>query len=162
MKDIHDSSTPEGYNTLTPALAVRGGKAAMDFYQRVLGATVKSCMDGPNDTVMHAEMNLGDSRFMLSDEFPEWGTVAPPALGGTPISLHVYVADVDAVFARAIEAGAKELMPLADQFWGDRMGQFLDPFGHKWAVAKRIENVSDEETERRGREWIKENSAEKA
>lgn len=162
MKNIHSSSAPEGYHTLTAALVVKDGRAALDFYQRALGATVRSCMDGPNGGVMHAELNVGDSLFMLSDESPEWGNHSPLSLGGTPVSFCVYVADVDAAFAQAIREGGKETMKLEDYFWGDRMGQFVDPFGHKWSLATRIENVSDAETERRGQEWMKENAGEKA
>lgn len=119
-------------------------------------------MDGPNGSVMHAELTIGDSLFMVSDEAPEWGNQSPQTLGGTPVTFCLYVADVDTAFARAVKEGGKETMPLADQFWGDRMGQIVDPFGHKWSLAQRIENVSDAETERRGQEWVRENAAEKA
>ena len=158
MKNIHYPTAPEGYRTLTPALAVKDGAAALDFYQRALDATVRNRMDGPNGSVMHAELVIGDSCFMVSDEFPDLGNHSPQTLGGTPVSFCVYVADADSAFAQALEAGGKELMPLEDQFWGDRVGMFLDPFGHKWSLATRIENVSDEETQRRGQEWVKENS----
>ena len=159
MKNIHESSAPADYGTLTPALAVRGGKAAIDFYQRAFGATVQHCMEGEGGSVMHAEVMVGDSKFMLSDEFPDWGVMSPESLGGTPVSLYLYVADVDAAFAQAIKEGGKELRPVTTEFWGDRMGQFVDPFGHKWTMATRVEEVSDEETQRRGEEWIKENAA---
>ncbi len=162
MKNNHDSSAPEGYHTLTPSLTVKGGSAAIEFYQRALGATVKDRMDGPDGSLMHAALDIGDSRFMLSDEFPEWGFRSPQSLGGTPVSLYLYVADVDAVFAQAIKEGAKELSAVKDEFWGDRSGQFLDPFGHKWMVSTRVKEVSDEETRRLGEEWIKENSTNKA
>ena len=162
MKNNHNSSTHEGYHSLTPALVIKGAKRALDFYQRALGASVVHSMDGPDGSVMHAEMTVGDSRFMFSDEFPDWGVVSPETLGGTPVSLYLYVADADAAFAQAVREGAKELRPVTTEFWGDRMGQFLDPFGHKWTVATRVENVSDEETRRRGEEWVKENSAETA
>ena len=162
MKDVHNSSTPEGYHTLTAALVVKDGRAALDFYERALGATVRRRMDGSDDSVMHAELEIGDSCFMVSDEMPEWGNHSPQSLGGTPVSFCVYVADVDAAFARATGAGGKELMPVADQFWGDRVGMFLDPFGHKWSLATRIEEVSDEETNRRGQDWVQENPVEKA
>ena len=162
MKNTHNNSAPEGYHTLTPTLTIKNAREALDFYQRALGASVVHCMDGPDGSVMHAEMTVGDSRFMFSDEFPEWGVVSPQTLGGTPVNLYLYVADADAAFAQAIREGAKELRPPTTEFWGDRMGQFLDPFGHKWTVATRVENVSDEETVRRGEEWMKENSAEPA
>ena len=162
MKNVHDSSTPDEYTTLTASLVVNDGRAALDFYQRALGATLRKCMDGPDGSVLHAELTVGDSVFMVSDEMPEWGNRSPQSLGGTPVSFCVYVANADEAFARAIGAGGKELMPVADQFWGDRMGMFLDPFGHKWSLAQRIDNVSDAETERRGQEWLQENPAEKA
>ncbi len=155
MNNHHNSSTPEGYHTLTPGIAVKGGREALDFYQRALGATVINCMDGPNGSVMHAEMKIGDSRFMVNDEFPDWGVLSPQTLGGTPVNLYLYVADADAAFAQAVREGGKSLREPTTEFWGDRMGQFLDPFGHKWTVATRVEEVSDEETVRRGEEWMK-------
>ena len=147
---------------MTPVLTIKGAKQALDFYQRALGASVVNCMDGPDGTVMHSEMTVGDSRFMCNDEFPEWGVVSPQSLGGTPVSLYLYVADADAAFAQAVRERATQLRPVTTEFWGDRIGQFLDPFGHKWTVATRVEEVSDEETVRRGEEWMKENSAEPA
>ncbi len=155
MKNNHENSTPEGYHSLTPSLTIKGAKQAIDFYQRALGASVVHCMEMPDGAVMHAEMTVGDSRFMLADEFPDWGVISPQTLGGTPVNLYLYVADADAAFAQAIKAGAKELRPPTTEFWGDRMGQFLDPFGHKWTVATRVEEVSPEETARRGEEWTK-------
>ncbi len=155
MKNIHEKPAPAGYHTLTPALTVHDGKAAVDFYQRAFGATVRHVMDMPDGKVMHAELQIGDSVIMLSDEFPDWGALSPLSLGGSGSSLNVYVDDVDAVFAQAVEAGATVKHPVADQFWGDRMGNLLDPFGHKWSVATRIEEVSPEETARRGEEWAK-------
>ena len=155
MKNNHSNSTPAGYHSLTPALAIKGAKQALDFYQRALGASVVHCMETPDGSVMHAEMTVGDSRFMFTDEFPDWGVVSPQTLGGTPVNLYLYVADADAAHARAIREGARELRAPTTEFWGDRMGQFLDPFGHKWTVATRVEDVSDEETARRGDEWMK-------
>ena len=162
MKNNHDNSTPEGYHSLTPALVIKGARQALDFYRRALGASVVHCMDGPDGSVMHAEMTVGDSRFMLSDEFPDRGVVSPQTLGGSPVNLYLYVADADAAFAQAVRQGATRLRPVTTEFWGDRMGQFVDPFGHQWTVAPRVEEVSDEETVRRGEEWVKENSAERA
>ena len=155
MKNMYEKSAPSGYHTLTPALTVRGGKAAVDFYQRAFGATVRHVMEMPDGKVMHAELQLGDSVVMLSDEFPDWNALSPQSIGGTASSLNVYVDDVDAVFNQAVSAGATATRPVEDQFWGDRTGQLLDPFGHKWMVATRIEEVSPEETERRGGEWAK-------
>ena len=162
MKNNHINSTPEGYHSLTPTLTIKGAKAALDFYQRALGAKIDHSMEGPDGTLMHAAMTVGDSKFMLSDEFPDWGVLSPETLGGTPVGLYLYVEDADAAFAQAIREGGKELRPLTTEFWGDRMGQFLDPFGHKWTVATHVEEVSHEETTRRGEEWVKENSAESA
>ena len=155
MKDMYDKPVPSGYRTLTPALTVRGGKAAVDYYQRVFGATVRHIMDMPDGKIMHAELQMGDSVVMLSDEFPDWGALSPQSIGGTASSLNLYVDDVDTVFNQAVAAGATVMRPVEDQFWGDRTGQLLDPFGHKWLVATRIEEVTPEETERRGQEWAK-------
>ncbi len=153
MKNMYEKPVPTGYHSLTPALTVRDGKAAVDFYQRAFGATVRHVMDMPDGKVMHAELQIGDSVVMLSDEFPDWGAMSPLSLGGSGSSLNIYVDDVDAVFAQAVEAGASVVHPVTDQFWGDRMGNLLDPFGHKWSVATRIEEVSPEETARRGEQW---------
>ena len=157
MKNMYEKPAPAGYHTITPALTVRGGKAAVDFYQRAFGATVRHVMDMPDGKVMHAELQIGDSVVMLADEFPDWGALSPQTVGGTGSSLSIYVDDVDAVFAQAVAAGASATRPVENQFWGDRMGSLLDPFGHKWTVATRIEEVSPEETTRRGEEWAKEN-----
>jgi len=141
---------PEGYHTLTAALAIEGAAQAIDFYERVFEATVLGRMLGPDgQTVWHAELRIGDSRLMLSDAMPEMGARGPLALGGSPVTLHVYVEDADAVFQRAVDAGATVVQPLADAFWGDRYGRFRDPFGHEWGVATHIEDVSDEEMNRR-------------
>ncbi len=155
MKNNHTNSTPEGYHSLTPALTIKGAKAALDFYRRALGAEIEHSMEMPDGTLMHAAMTVGDSKFMLSDEFPSWGVLSPETLGGTPVGLYLYVEDADAAFAQAIREGGKELRPPTTEFWGDRMGQFLDPFGHKWTVATKVEDVSPEETARRGEEWTK-------
>ena len=155
MKNMYEKPAPSGYHTLTPALTVRDGKAAVAFYQRAFGATVRHVMDMPDGKVMHAELQIGDSVVMLSDEFPDWGAVSPQTIGGTGSSLSIYVDDVDAVFAQAVAAGATAQHPVADQFWGDRMGSLFDPFGHRWMIATRVEEVSPEETARRGEAWAK-------
>ena len=152
---MYEKPTPAGYHTLTPALVVRDGKAAIDFYQRAFGATVRHVMDLPDGKVMHAEIQLGDSAVMLSDEFPDWDSLSPQSIGGTASSLSIYVDDVDAVFAQALAAGATAQRPVEDQFWGDRMGTLFDPFGHRWMIATRIEEVSPEEMTRRGEAWAK-------
>ena len=150
---------PEGYHALTPSIVCRQAAKAIDFYQEALGATVRHRMEMPDGKIMHAEMQLADSVFMISEEFPDWGSVSPQTLGGTASTLHVYVPDVDAAFARAIAAGGTEQIPVQDQFWGDRSGYFLDPFGHRWGLATRVEEVSPEETERRGQEWARQSAA---
>ncbi len=140
---------PEGYHTLTPYLIVKGAAAALDFYARALGARELVRMADPSGKVGHAEMKIGDSPFMLADEFPEMGAVAPRAGGGHSVSFLVYVPDVDAAFARALAAGAKAVRPVQDQFYGDRSGTLEDPFGHQWTLATHVEDVSPEEMERR-------------
>ena len=144
---------PAGYHAITPSIVCRNAAQAIDFYQRAFGATVRTRMDGPDGKVLHAEVFIADSALMISDEFPEWGSISPLTLGGTAGTLHLYVPDVDAAFAQAIAAGATEQMPVQDQFWGDRSGYLKDPFGHRWGLATRVEEVSDEETARRAQEW---------
>jgi PhnB protein len=143
---------PEGYHTLTPYLIVKGAGAALDFYAKAFGATELSRMADASGRVGHAEMRIGDSPFMLADEFHEMGAVAPPAGAGHSVSFLVYVPDADAAFARAIAAGARAVRPVQDQFYGDRSGTLEDPFGHQWTIATHVEDVSPEEMERRARE----------
>jgi len=140
---------PDGYPQVSPSLAIDGAAAAIDFYTAVLGATVRMRIDGPGDKIGHAELQFGDSVVMVADEFPEIGFLGPKTIGGTPVTMSVYVEDVDAVFARAVSAGAKELRPVENQFYGDRAGQFEDPFGHRWSVATHIEDLSEEELMKR-------------
>jgi PhnB protein len=140
---------PDDYPRVTPYLYIDGAGAAIDFYCSVLGATERMRMAGPDGRVGHAELDLGDSMIMLADENPDIDVRGPRAVGGTPMSLHVYVEDVDGVFERAIQAGAKVLRPIENQFYGDRSGQFEDPFGHRWNVATHVEDVSPEEMEKR-------------
>jgi len=138
-------SIREGYHTITPAIVVRDAASAIDFYVRAFGATEISRAAMPNGKIMHAEIQIGDSRMMLSDEMPEMGNLGPQSLGGTASSLHISTEDVDAVFQRAVDAGAMVTMPLADQFWGDRFGMLTDPFGHNWSLATHLRDVSEEE-----------------
>ena len=140
---------PEGYRRVTPYLIVDGAAAAIDFYTSVLGATERMRMGGPEGKVGHAELEIGDSVIMLADEHPEMNARGPRSTGGTPVSLHMYVEDVDGVFERAVEAGAKALRPVEDQFYGDRLGSFEDPFGHQWSVATHVEDVSPDEMSKR-------------
>jgi PhnB protein len=140
---------PSAYPRVTPYLSVDGAGEAITFYCDILGAVERVRMGGPDGKVGHAELEIGDSMIMLADSFPDMGAPTPGALGGSPVTVMVYVADVDDVFARAIKAGAKEIAPVQDQFYGDRSGQFEDPFGHRWNVASHVEDVSPEEMEKR-------------
>ena len=139
---------PEGYHAVTPYLIVNGGARAIEFYRTVFGATEVMRMAGPNG-VAHAEIRIGDAVVMLADESPDMGYKSPRALGGTPVSLMLYCADVDATFARAIDAGALAQRPVQDQFYGDRSGTLEDPFGHVWTIATHVEDVAPEEMDRR-------------
>ena len=141
---------PEGYHSVTPALLVRGGAQAIDFYTRAFGARELGRMPAPDgQRIWHAELQIGDARLMLADEFPDMGGHAPESLGGTPVSLHLYVEDADATVQRALDAGATVIQPLMDAFWGDRYGRIKDPFGHEWGVATHIEDVPEAEMRRR-------------
>ena len=140
---------PEGYPRLTPYLIVDGASAAIDFYCSVLGASERMRMPMPNGRIGHAELELGDSLLMLADENPDMNIRGPASIGGTPVSMHVYVEDADVAFARALEAGAKALRPVEDRFYGDRSGQFEDPFGHRWDVSTHVEDVPPEEMSKR-------------
>jgi PhnB protein len=145
---------PEGYHSLTPQLTCRDAARAIDFYKEALGAKVLNRMDGPGGKVMHAELQVGDSRFMLGDEFPGMSAAPNPnALHSS--SLFLYTNDVDSAFNRAVKAGARSDMQPSDMFWGDRYGKFTDPFGHQWGVATHIEDVAPEEMKRRSEEWSK-------
>ena len=143
---------PDGYPQLSPYLCIAGAGAAIDFYTDVFGAKERSRVPAPGGTIGHAELQLGDSVIMLSDEFPEMGNRSPKSVGGTPVTLSLYVEDVDDVFSRALSAGATELRPVETQFYGDRMGLLEDPFGHRWSVASHVEDVSPEEIGRRAAE----------
>ena len=140
---------PDGYHTVTPYITVRGAAAALDFYKAAFGAVEVMRFDLPDGGVAHAEIQIGDSRVMLGDESPEFGNKSPHALGGTPGGLCVYVADSDAVFTKALAAGATVMKPMADQFYGDRSGTVIDPFGHAWTIATHVEDVSVEEMKAR-------------
>ena len=147
---------PEDFHTITPQLVVKGVATAIDWYGRALGAHELLRNMAPDGTsIMHSELLLGDSRFFVVDEVSDSMT-SPQTLGGTAVTLHLYVRDVDALFARAVEAGATVLMPVADQFWGDRYGILRDPFGHRWSIASRIEDLSPHALQKRAVEWTKE------
>jgi PhnB protein len=140
---------PDGYSTVTPYLFVAGAANAIEFYKKAFGAEEHVRMDGPEGRIMHAELQIGDSRIMLSDANPDMGARDPKALGGTSISVLLYVDDVDAWAKRAQDAGIKVVRPVEDQFYGDRAGTFEDPFGHYWDIHTNIEEVSPEEMEKR-------------
>ena len=150
------SAIPEGYPQLSPYLVVDNASAAIDFYCKALGATEIVRMGGPDGKVGHAELKIGSAIVMLADEQPEMDALAPKSVGGTPVTLALYVDDVDKTYAAALEAGATAIGEggVSDQFYGDRVGQFLDPFGHKWHVATHIEDVTPEEMEKRMAEQI--------
>jgi PhnB protein len=143
---------PEGYHTVTPYLIVRGAARALEFYKRALGALELFRFPMPDGKLGHAEMQIGDSRIMLADEHPEMGYKSPQAYGGSSVSIVLYVEDVDARFAAAVEAGAKSIRAVADQFYGDRSGTLVDPFGHVWTLSTHKEDVSSEELQRRAAE----------
>ncbi len=143
-----------GYGAVVPHLVIRDVRGAIAFYEKAFGATEAQVMEGPGGSVMHAEILIGTTRIMMAQEFEAWGSKSPLLLGGTPITLHVSVEDVDAAFARAVEAGGQPIMPPSDMFWGDRYAQIADPFGHKWSLAQRIEELTFAEMEERGRAWF--------
>jgi PhnB protein len=140
---------PEGYHSATPYLTVDDSARAIEFYKKAFGATEKMRMPGPGGKTMHAEVQIGDSRIMMSDEFPEMGGKSAASLGGSPVTIMLYVEDVDAVVAQAVAAGATLTHPVVDKFYGDRSGGLKDPFGHKWHIATHKEDVSPEEMQRR-------------
>jgi len=140
---------PDDYPRVTPYLYIDGADAAIDFYCSVLGASERMRMPGPDGKIGHAELDIGDSVIMLADANPDMDLRSPKSMGGTPMALHVYVDDADGVFRQAMEAGAKQLRAVEDQFYGDRSGQFEDPFGHRWNVATHVEDVPPEEMAKR-------------
>ncbi len=145
---------PDGYSTVTPYLVVRNAGQAIEFYKKALGAEEIFRMPGPDGkSVAHAEVRIGNSMVMLSDENPEWGTKSPQTLNGTPVSLFIYSENVDAAFQRATQAGCKTVMPPTDMFWGDRFCKLTDPYGHSWQIATHKEDVSPAEMEKRAQEF---------
>jgi PhnB protein len=143
---------PEGYNTLTPYLAVDDAAQAMEYYRKAFGAKERMRMDAPDGKIAHAELEIGDSLVMLSDPFPQATTRPPKELGGTSASVFMYVEDVDATVKQAVDAGATITMEVADQFWGDRFGSIQDPFGHSWSIATHVEDVPPEQMAERAKE----------
>ena len=143
---------PDGYHSVTPYLVVDDAAKAIDFYRRAFGAQEIMRMSGPQGKIGHAELKIGDSMIMLSDEMPQAGTRSAKSLGGSPVGIFLYVTDVDTVYNQAVAAGAKAEMPLADQFWGDRYGKLSDPFGHHWSLATHKEDVAPAEMQKRAAE----------
>ena len=145
---------PEGYQSVVPYLAVDDATKAIEFYKRAFGATERGMMKGPDGKIAHCELQIGDSVVMLSDPYPQFATKPPKEIGATTCGLFMYVEDVDEAIQTAADAGATITMPAEDQFWGDRFGQVQDPFGHQWQIATRIEELTPEEVERRGQEFM--------
>ena len=144
---------PQGYHSLTPSVVVDNAAKAIDFYQKAFDA--KELYRLPmGDRIAHAELQIGDSRFMLSDEFRDWDALSPKTRGGSTGSMLIYVPNADAAIDKAVKAGAKVVQPAEDQFWGDRMGTVVDPFGHKWMLGTHIEDVPPDEMEKRGKQWL--------
>ena len=139
---------PDGYHSLTPYLVIKGAADAIEYYKKVFGATETVRMPGPGGAIMHAEVKIGNSMLMLADENPERGHLSPKTLGGPGVSIMLYTDDVDATFRKAVDTGSKSEQPPMDMFWGDRMANITDPFGHKWAIATHTKDVSPQEMEK--------------
>ncbi len=153
---------PPGYHTVSPHLAVRGGLEAMEFYKKAFGAEERGRFMAPDGKrLMHGEMKIGDSIIMLGEESPERGCSAPQTVGATTVSFYLYVQDADKSYKQAVEAGARSLMPMADMFWGDRIGSVADPFGHQWTIATHKEDVSPEEMQKRGQAFFQQMAQQK-
>lgn len=148
------SKPPAGYHSVTPTIVVRDAAAAIDFYKRAFGAEEIDRMAGPDGSIMHAEIRIGDSLIMLGEENEQWGTRSPLSTNGVHGSLHIYVDDADASFDRALKAGATVRYPLEDAFWGDRYGKVTDPFGHEWGIATRVKDMSKSEMQQAGQDWM--------
>jgi PhnB protein len=142
-----DHAIPQGFHTVTPSLFVRNAAQAIDFYKKALGAEERMRMAGASGRIDHAELTIGDSIIFLSEENPAFGTKSPETLGGASGALYLYVEDVDQAFQRAIDAGGKARMPVADMFWGDRAGNFVDPFGHSWTLSTHTQDLTQQEVE---------------
>ncbi|MCI0488550.1 MAG: VOC family protein [Blastocatellia bacterium] len=154
---------PEGFHTITPGLIVNDAAGAIEFYKEALGAEEIARMTTPDgNAIMHSELKIGNSIFFVSDEFPDMGSRSPKTLGGTPISLNLYLEDVDASFERAVAAGAQAIMPVADMFWGDRFGMIADPFGHTWGLCTHIKDLTSEEVVEASKEYFSKECADTA
>lgn len=160
MAKVDPTQKSKGFHSITPSLTVSNAKEAIEFYKKAFNAEERDICYGPDGKqVMHAEIKIGDSIIMLNDEFPTYGCVGPKSLGGSPVTLFLYVENVDEVFNQAVKAGATIKMPLADQFWGDRHGQVEDPYGHKWGVSTHVADLTDEEIKKAQEEWTKKQMA---
>ncbi len=146
---------PDGYHSVTPYLIIKGAAKALDFYKKALAAEELMRMPAPDGSIAHAEIKVGNSPIMIADENPTWGNRSPQSLNGSPVIIHLYVNDVDKVAASAIAAGAKVLMPVTDQFYGDRSGRFQDPFGHLWVISTHKEDLTPDEIGRRAEKAMK-------
>jgi PhnB protein len=142
------NAIPKGYHTVTPSVIVDDGARAIDFYKKAFGAQELMRMPGPDGRIMHAEIQIGDSRVMLSDEMPDMDVRSPKAYDGTPVGFYLYIDNVDEAWRRAVGAGAKEVSPLTDMFWGDRTGSLQDPFGHRWNLAQHVADLTPEEIQK--------------
>ncbi|HEY6565109.1 MAG TPA: VOC family protein [Pirellulaceae bacterium] len=149
------SPIPAGCNTVNAYLVVKDARKALDFYAKAFGGSAGICMTGPNGKVMHGEVMIGNSTIMITEENPQWGMKSAETMGGSPMSLHLYVDNVDQSFQKAIQSGCTLVNPVMDMFWGDRYGKVSDPFGFHWGIATHIEDVSEEEMKRRSEEWMK-------
>lgn len=149
---------PEDMHSLTPYLVCAGAADAMEWYKRAFGATEGGRLQGPDGKLMHGMVRIGDSALMLTDENPQWGALGPKSLPSSPVTIHLYVENVDEVFARAVEQGATAKMPPTDMFWGDRFGALIDPFGHSWSIATHVRDVSPEEMQQAAKMGCSENA----
>jgi PhnB protein len=150
------SCIPANCNSVSAYLIVKDAEKAIKFYERAFHGKASICMRGPGGKgIMHAEIVIGNSTVMISDECPDWGTKSAETLGGSPVMLHLYVEDADATFQHAVDAGCTPLMSVADMFWGDRCGKLIDPFGFHWGIATHVEDVSEDEMQRRSEAWLK-------
>ena len=145
---------PKGYHTVTPGLAIRNADQAIEFYKKAFGAKEKSRMSGPDGKIMHAEIMIGDSRIHVGEEMPQMGHHSPQSLNGTTASLHIYVKNADKVFEQALAAGATAAMPIGEAFWGDRYGQVIDPYGHRWGIATHQKDMTEKEMRKAAEEFF--------
>lgn len=152
MSDV--KPIPEGFNTVSVYLIVPNSKEALKFYEKAFGCQTVLLLNGPGDSTMHAEMRIGNSTIMLTDENPEWKQSSPSTLGGTPVGLHIYVEDADSLYEQAVSAGCTPIMPMSDAFWGDRFGKVSDPYGHEWSFATHKEDLSEAEVEERSKAFF--------